>query len=222
VPHHVRDRLRDDAQRCHLDGRRQVGQLVGDVEGDLQTGRAGAFHLLPDRAHQPEVVERRRSQAVDNVAWLFTDLTGLLFQAGVMALLHVQMRTRATDVKAISRRLLKLERVLLSIAMVWSVLHAFLPSQRDAAWMHAIDMFWPLSMLGMFFIGIKVARAGRWRGRARAWSFLAETWASATVPAMAILGHGVGDVIGATHLLLGYTVLGLILFTRPDLVRDRG
>jgi hypothetical protein len=78
-----------------------------------------------------------------------------------MALLHVQMRTRATDVKAISRRLLKLERVLLSIAMVWSVLHAFLPSQRDAAWMHAIDMFWPLSMLGMFFIGIKVARAGR-------------------------------------------------------------
>jgi hypothetical protein len=39
---------------------------------------------------------------------------------------------------------------------------------------------------------------------------------------MAILGHGVGDVIGATHLLLGYTVLGLILFTRPDLVRDRG
>ena len=158
----------------------------------------------------------------ENVAWAFTDLTGLAFQAGVMALLHVQLRTRATGVKAISRRLLKVERVLLSIAMLWSVLHAFLPSQRDAVWMHSIDAFWPLSMLGMFFIGIKVAVAGRWRGRARVWSFLAETWAPATVPVMAILGHGPGDIVGATHLLLGYTVLGLILFTRPDLVRDRG
>jgi hypothetical protein len=161
--------------------------------------------------------------AGDELAWKFTDLTGLAFQAGVMALLHVQMRTRATGVKAISRRLLKVERVLLSIAMLWSVLHAFLPSQRDAAWMHAIDMFWPLSMLGMFLIGIKVAIAGRWRGRARAWSALAETWAVLSVPAMAILGHdGGGDLFGAVHLLLGYTTLGLILATRPDLVRDRG
>ena len=151
-----------------------------------------------------------------------TDLTGLAFQVGVMALLHVQMATRATGVKAISRRLLKLERVLLSIAMLWSVLHAFLPEQRDAAWMHAIDVFWPLSMLGMFFIGIKVAIAGRWRGRARVWSFVSETWAPVCVPTMAILGHGPGDVIGAVHLLLGYTVLGLILATRPDLVEDRG
>lgn len=159
----------------------------------------------------------------DNVAWLFTDLTGLAFQVGVMALLHVQMRTRATGTRPISAKLLKVERVLLSVAMLWSVLHAFLPSQRDAAWMHSIDMFWPLSMLGMFLIGIKVAIAGRWRGRARVWSALAETWAVLSVPAMAILGHdGGGDLFGAVHLLLGYTTLGLILATRPDLVRDRG
>ena len=159
----------------------------------------------------------------DNRAWMFTDLTGLAFQTGVMALLHVQIRTRATGVKAISRRLLKTERVLLSIAMLWSLLHAFMGSHRDAAWLHVIDVFWPLSMLGMFFIGIKVAIAGRWRGRARLWSFLAETWAPVTVPFMAILGHdGGADLIGATHLLLGYTVLGLILATRPDLVQDRG
>jgi hypothetical protein len=159
----------------------------------------------------------------DNVAWLFTDLTGLAFQVGVMALLHVQMRTRATGTRAISAKLLKVERVLLSVAMLWSVLHAFLPSQRDAIWMHSIDMFWPLSMLGMFLIGIKVAIAGRWRGRARVWSALAETWAVMSVPAMGILGHdGGGDLFGAVHLLLGYSVLGLILATRPDLVRDRG
>lgn len=159
----------------------------------------------------------------DELAWKVTDLTGLAFQAGVMALLHVQMRTRATGTRPISAKLLKVERVLLSVAMLWSVLHAFLPSQRDAAWMHSIDMFWPLSMLGMFLIGIKVAIAGRWRGRARVWSALAETWAVLSVPAMAILGHdGGGDLFGAVHLLLGYTTLGLILATRPDLVRDRG
>jgi hypothetical protein len=170
--------------------------------------------------------------AAANLVWGFTpdtelgikvtDLTGLGFQVGVMALLHVQIATRATGVKAISRRLLGVERVLLSVAMLWSLLHALLPDQRDAVWMHAIDLFWPLSMLGMFFIGIKVAIAGRWRGRARAWSFVSETWAPVCVPAMAILGHGAGDVIGAVHLLLGYTVLGLILATRPDLVEDRG
>ena len=172
------------------------------------------------------------SWAVANLVWGFepdseigikvTDLTGLAFQVGVMALLHVQMATRATGVKAISRRLLRLERVLLGVAMLWSILHAFLPEQRDAVWMHAIDLFWPLSMLGMFFIGIKVAIAGRWRGRARVWSLLAETWAPATVPVRAVLGHGPGDIVGALHLLLGYTVLGLILATRPDLVEDRG
>ena len=28
-----------------------------------------------------------------------------------------------------------------------------------------LDMFWPLSMMGMFFIGIRIAIAGRWHGR---------------------------------------------------------
>jgi hypothetical protein len=114
------------------------------------------------------------------------------------------------------------ERVILALAMVWSLAHALLPAQRDAAWMHALDAFWPLSMLGMFLIGIKVAVAGRWRGRARVWSLLAETWAPVCVPLLGILGHGAGDVVAASHLLLGYCVLGLTLATRPDLVQERG
>jgi hypothetical protein len=172
------------------------------------------------------------SWAAANLVWGFTptsevgikatDLTGFLFQLGVLCLVHVQAATRATGVKTISGRLLKLERVLLGLAMLWSLLHAFLPSQRDATWMVALDMFWPISMLGMFFIGIKVAFAGRWRGRARVWSVLAETWAPLSIPVVHLLGHGTGDIFGALHLLFGYTVLGLILATRPDLAEDRG
>lgn len=149
-------------------------------------------------------------------------ISGLVFQAGLMGLLHVQMATRATGTKKINRRMLQVERVLLSFAMVWSLANAVLPSQRDAVWLGVLDVFWPLSMLGMFLIGIKVAVKGRWRGAARAWSLLAETWAVATMPVIVLLGRSAGDVAGVVHLLLGYTVLGLILLARPDLVEDRG
>ena len=172
------------------------------------------------------------SYAAANLAWGFsptsevgikaTDLTGFLFQLGVLCLVHVQIATRATGVKAISRRLLKLERVLLGLAMLWSLLHAFLPSQRDATWLVALDAFWPISMTGMFLIGIKVAFAGRWRGGARVWSVLSETWAPLCVPVVLLWGHGIGDVVAALHLLFGYAVLGLILAVRPDLTEDRG
>jgi len=37
-----------------------------------------------------------------------------------------------------------------------------------------------------------------------------------------VLGHGIGDLVAATHLLLGYTTLGLVIAARPDLVEDRG
>jgi hypothetical protein len=157
-----------------------------------------------------------------DVGVVLEDLGGLAFQAGVMGLLHVQLATRATGVKTINRRMLQVERVLLSVAMLWSVAHAALPAQRDAVWMGILDAFWPLSMLGMFLIGIKVAIKGRWRGPARAWSLVAETWAVATIPVIAIAGQSAGDVAGVVHLLLGYTVLGLILAARPDLVADRG
>jgi hypothetical protein len=92
--------------------------------------------------------------------------------------------------------------VLLSLAMVWSLIHALAPSARGTVWLGMLDMFWPLSMLGMFIIGLKVALAGRWRGPARLWSLLAQTWAVVCVPVMGVFGSPVGDVVGATHLLL--------------------
>ncbi|HEX6246695.1 MAG TPA: hypothetical protein VFZ64_02380 [Nocardioidaceae bacterium] len=151
-----------------------------------------------------------------------TDLTGFAFQLGVLALLQLQTRTRATGTSRKAMAMLRIEKVLLGLAMVWSLVHALVPSARGTAWLAALDVFWPLSMLGMFIIGIKVVVAGRWRGAARVWPGVAESWAVVCVPLMGIFGSPVGDIAGATHLLVGYATLGLIIAARPDLVRDRG
>ncbi|GLX95148.1 hypothetical protein [Herbidospora sp. NBRC 101105] len=158
-------------------------------------------------------------QPTTDLGWKLTDLGGLAFQFGLMCLLALMIRTRATGTSRLARGMLQAERVLLVPAMVWSLLHALLPGQRDADWLAILDVFWPLSMLGMFVIGIKVAFAGRWRGLARVWPVVAESWAVVTIPAMGILGPEVGDVVGATHLLVGYATLGLIIAFRPELVR---
>jgi hypothetical protein len=77
-------------------------------------------------------------------------------------------------------------------------------------------------MLGMAAIGIRIAVAGRWRGAARVWPAIAETWALVLFPAMAVVSEEAGTYISAGHLFLGYTALGLILATRPELTGARG
>jgi hypothetical protein len=74
-----------------------------------------------------------------------------------------------------------------------------------------LDLFWPLSMLGMFLIGIRIAIAGRWRGPSRFWPTVAESWAVVTIPVMGALGADAARVVGSLHLVIGYAVLGLIV-----------
>jgi hypothetical protein len=150
------------------------------------------------------------------------DLTGLLFQLGVFCLLTVQIRTRATGTSRPARVMLKVEAVLLGIASLWSLLHGVLPAgPREADWLAALDLFWPLSMLGMAVIAVKLATAGRWRGPARWWPLLAESWAVVSVPTFVIFGDHVSRWVGGTHLLIGYAALGLLLARRPGLVLPR-
>lgn len=157
-----------------------------------------------------------------NTEVMITDLGGLAAQFGLLSLLAIMIRTGATGVSRVARTMLQVERVLLALAMVWSVVHAFFPAARDTVWLGILDVFWPLSMLGMFVIGVKVAFSGRWRGAARFWPLVAESWVVVTLPTLAIFGTSVSDVVGAAHLLVGYTTLGLIIAFRPDLVRGRG
>jgi hypothetical protein len=148
------------------------------------------------------------------------ELTAVLFQLGLVALVFVQLRTGAIGTGRLARFFLHLEHVLLGLAMLSSLSSAFLPEYADEGWYLALDAFWPLSMLGMFLIGIRIAIAGRWKGVTRFWPMVAESWAPVTVP-MSFLVPAFAQYIGAGHLLIGYVALGIILATRPELTGAR-
>jgi len=148
----------------------------------------------------------------------FGDITGLMFQIGVFALLTVQLRTSATGLSRKARAMVRVEYVLLFLASVWSLLHAVLPAgQKDMGLVMALDGFWPLSMLGMFVIGVKLAFAGRWKGVLRFWPLVAESWAVVTVPSFLLVGDSLSRWVGSVHLLIGYATLGILLARRPEL-----
>ncbi|HEY3558399.1 MAG TPA: hypothetical protein VGL05_13090 [Kribbella sp.] len=150
------------------------------------------------------------------------DLTGLLFQLGVFCLLTVQFRTGALGTGRGARGFLKAELVVLGLASIWSLLHGVLPtSLQGAGWLAPLDICWPLSMLGMAAIAVKIALTGRWRGLLRWWPLVAESWAVVTVPTYLLLGTDVSRWIGGGHLLLGYATLGVLLARRPQLVMRR-
>ena len=108
-------------------------------------------------------------QTTDPVGIMVSDLSALPFQLGLFVLVTAQLRTLATGTSRWPAGMLRVEYVLLVLATLWTVLHGLVPSLRDDAWLAVLDLFWPLSMLGMFVIGVKIAVAGRWRGAARFW-----------------------------------------------------
>ncbi len=147
--------------------------------------------------------------------------SSLVFQLGLVALVAVQLRTRATGTGRPARWFLHAEHAMLGLAIASSLQWMIAPDLSENAFFLALDLFWPLSMLGMAAIGIRIAIAGRWRGAARVWPAIAETWALVMFPAMALVNEETTTYISAGHLLLGYTVLGLILATRPELTGAR-
>jgi hypothetical protein len=137
--------------------------------------------------------------------------SSLLFQLGVLALVRVLWRTKAIGAGKVARTALRIEVGALTLAMASTASDFFGLTNLDNPASLALDMFWPISMLGMFLIGIRIAIAGRWKGVSRFWPMVAESWAVVTIPAMGIFGEEAGKYVGALHLLVGYTVLGLIV-----------
>jgi hypothetical protein len=149
------------------------------------------------------------------------EVSALLFQLGLVALVTLQLRTAATGTGRLARSFLHAEHALLGLAITSTVAWTFFREFYDTAWFLVLDMSWPLSMLGMAAIGVRIAIAGRWRGAARIWPLVAESWAPVVVPIFAI-APAVSHIAGAAHLAVGYVMLGVILALRPELtgVRD--
>ena len=148
-------------------------------------------------------------------------LSSLAFQLGLVALVAVQLRTGATGTGRLARFFLHVEHVLLGLAITSTLAYSFFPEYSDEAWFMALDAFWPLSMLGMAAIGVRIAIAGRWKGLARVWPLGAESWAPVVIPVSALL-PGAASYVGAGHLLVGYAALGVLLAVRPELTGARG
>lgn len=133
------------------------------------------------------------------------------FQLGLLALLRVLWRTRALGPGRIARAALIVECVLVTVAIGSTLADALqLSDLTQPAWA-ALDAFWPLSMLGMFFIGVRIAIAGRWTGVTRFWPLVAESWAVVVLPVNGLLGAQISAFVAAAHLLIGYTVLGVLV-----------
>lgn len=139
-----------------------------------------------------------------------------LFQVGLLFLIRTLSRTRALGEGRFARGVLRVETFAVAMAMASTFVDAIGVSDlTEPAWL-VLDLFWPLSMLGMFLIGIRIAIAGRWKGVSRFWPMVAESWAVVTIPAIGIFGDEVGKYVGAIHLLVGYTVLGVIVSRKRD------
>jgi hypothetical protein len=200
-----------------------------DVVASVSTAAGACTHLV--RRAGIAVATGAGAWAVANAAlgttppagtWqaVVVNLAAVAFQVGLMFLVTVQMRTGAIGTGRLARTLLHIEHVLLGMATVSSLMWALTPGLYDTAIFLIIDIFWPLSMLGMAAIGVRIAIAGRWKGVARFWPMVAESWAPVTVPT-AFLLPGLAQYVGAAHLLIGYVALGVILATRPQLTGAR-
>jgi hypothetical protein len=134
-----------------------------------------------------------------------------LFQLGILALLFVLFRTQAIGTGRLAKFFIRLEACFITLAIGSTFVDGIGVSDLDQTGWLILDMFWPLSMLGMFLIGIRIAIAGRWSGVSRFWPMVAESWALVVIPTMGIAGEGAATVVSCVHLCVGYGVLGQIV-----------
>lgn len=137
------------------------------------------------------------------------------FQIGLLALIRVLWQTQALGTGRLARFFLRFETVLVTLAIASTVVDGLGISDLEQPGWALLDAFWPVSMLGMFAIGIRIAIAGRWTGASRFWPMVAESWAVVTIPTLGIFGYNAATVVSCLHLLVGYTVLGVLVANKP-------
>ncbi|MFT3662317.1 MAG: hypothetical protein QM809_13285 [Gordonia sp. (in: high G+C Gram-positive bacteria)] len=148
---------------------------------------------------------------------LVMGVPALAFQLSILGLLRIQAGDGAMTHPGMLSRLARvgylIEVVLLCGAMVSTILDAGWLLHGTAFWA-TMDVCWPLSMLGMLIIGVRVAIAGRWTGALRWQTLFAQSWILWGIP-FSLLGSP-GLIIVVVQVVLGYGGLGARLALRPD------
>ncbi|WP_210503415.1 hypothetical protein [Nocardioides xinjiangensis] len=139
-----------------------------------------------------------------------------LFQVGLLFLLRTLWRTQALGTGRLARAVLRIEAVAVALAIGSTAGDGLGLTDMDQLGWILLDMFWPLSMMGMFLIGIRIAVAGRWKGVTRFWPMVAESWAVVTIPVLAVFGDTAAHVVACAHLVVGYAVLGVLVSRKQD------
>lgn len=147
------------------------------------------------------------------VASVVGGIAALAFQATLVGLLVLGFRTRAMGSGNVATGFYCLQFGLMAGALVSSVLDMFWLAHGSTVWA-VFDACWPLSMLGMFGIGIRIAIAGRWTGALRWQTLFAQSWLFWAIPLMAV--PSIGQFAPAVQLLFGYAVLGIVLYRRGE------
>jgi hypothetical protein len=133
------------------------------------------------------------------------------FQIGLLALLRVLWLTQALGTGRLARAVLRVEAVFVTLAIGSTLVDMFGISDLTKPGWLLLDAFWPFSMLGMFLVGVRIAVAGRWTGASRFWPLVAESWVVVTLPTLGLFGYTAATVVSCAHLLVGYTVLGVLV-----------
>jgi hypothetical protein len=139
-----------------------------------------------------------------------------VFQVGLLLFLRALWSSRALGEGGVARAVLRLQAGLVGLAMCSTLADAVHVSDLAQPGWALLDACWPLSMLGMFLIGVRIAIAGRWRGVTRFWPLVAESWVVVVVPTMLVLGETAANIVAPLHLLVGYTFLGLLVARKAD------
>jgi hypothetical protein len=138
------------------------------------------------------------------------------FQIGLLFLLRTLWRSQALGTGRLSRAVLRAEAVAVGLAICSTTSDGLGLTDFDKIGYVVLDAFWPLSMLGMFLIGIRIAVAGRWKGVTRFWPMVAESWAVVVIPTLGIFGDTAAHVVACLHLVVGYAFLGVLVSRKAD------
>jgi hypothetical protein len=135
--------------------------------------------------------------------------TSGVFQLGALALLLIMRATRATGMTRAGRWILNAEIVAMVLAIAWTIPYLFDANRPSNLLITVLDVFWPLSMVGLIAVGVMVFHARRWPSPVRYLPLVA----SLIIPVdivVALLGVDpwAEIVIRSAYLSVSYTLLG--------------